>query len=102
MHIEVKKITRELKKDRSGSIITIPDTNKGKLGNIKVEREIIRLDQIRSARIWNKNEEEIELLESPITVIYMISSKEDKKAPEIHVAESFESLINRIGATPAP
>ncbi len=101
--IEVKKITTESKKDESGQVIREPGTQKPIPGGFKVVSEIIRIDEIKSIRTWNKSAKQNESIEGELTLLYMFGNKEKKegekfKHAEILIQESYTEFGKRLGA----
>lgn len=101
MFIEIQKIVTQYAKDKEGKVILDPGTKRKRIGGMKVVKETIRLDEIKSSRgyhdpkLYRQNN-----IEGDVTVLYMKGrNAHDTKLPEIHINESIASFNERIGAT---
>jgi hypothetical protein len=99
MFIEVKKISVVQKRAFDGSKVRNPldKSNPQVTEEIKIVRECIRVDEIKSFRPWNKSVEEEISIEGKVTMVYLIGDK-TKKAAELKVNESYDSFKVRLNA----
>jgi len=100
MFIVIEKITSQYKKDNERKTVKHPTTGKPIVIGVRVVRETIRIDLVKSAREYHDsavyNEHGIE---GAVTAVYMIGAKgDDSRAPEIHINEHVDSFNKRIGA----
>lgn len=97
--IEVKKITHTVRKDKEGNVIKDPETKKPLKGDPKIVSELIRLDEVKSAREWHNKGPEGEKEEHASTLLYMYGDrKEGRKPAEMLIVEDYKDFMKRIGA----
>lgn len=103
MFIDIDKIITEYEKDKEGHIIKDPTSNNPIFKGLKIARETIRLNEVRSARPWHKVGSHWDSIDKDVCVLYMFESGTNaersagnkNKSPEIHIAESHESFSKR-------
>lgn len=95
MLIEVNKISVVKKRISDGSTVKNPLTSQNVKEEIKVVRECIRLDEIKSIRRWEKSRDEEIEIEGDVCMIYLIGDK-TKEAAKMKVNESYDSLKHRL------
>lgn len=99
MFIEIKKIVTKYKKDNEGNLIKNPGSNKLIIEGMKVVKETIRIDEIKSSREYHDPKKYRENnVEGDVTVVYLKSNGTSSKPPEIHINEGIKSWNKRIGA----
>lgn len=99
MFIDVEKITTNRKKANDGSTVANPLTKETvKDSKPKIQKETIRIDEIRSFRKWSKDMEQEALFENQLTKIYFKGNGSKDTQPEMLIHESHESFSKRINA----
>lgn len=95
--IEVHKIATKHKRDENGDQIKDPITQKPINDGFEVHVESIRIDEIRSYRIWNKTKDQEVYIDGEITKLYLKGSDDSrKKKPEMLINESYDSFAGRL------
>lgn len=99
MFIEVLKVSSEKKKATDGSEVRNPaDRSVVHDDRLVTHKELIRVDEIRSARAWEKNANQEAYIEGPMIKLYLHGDVSKKTRPEMLIAESLESFRDRIKA----
>lgn len=102
--IEVNKVSREKLIVNDGSNVKNPLSEKEGRKAVYSDKwltqvEGIRVDQIKSYRIWDKDINQEAYIEGDVTIIYMLSDDKSKKQPPtIMIEESFRSFGERLSA----
>jgi hypothetical protein len=80
------------------SFITVNKIIKNRNGELMAEPEMIRLDEIKSSRIWHKNDLEKIAFKSDLTIVYMRDRDEDNKVviKAIKIVEPYAGFLERI------
>lgn len=95
MLVEIRKIIHKVKKVDGKPVID--PISKEPVTTIGIVRELIKLDEVRSVRRWEKSHEEEISIEGSVIVLYLTGNK-DKPAIEIKVNEDFDAFKLRTGA----
>jgi hypothetical protein len=93
MLVEINKICLKTKKVAGKDVID-PHSMR-KVQEIAIERELIKIEEIRSARPWNKSAEEEMSIEGGITILYLTGNIQ-KPAIEVRINEHFDDFIKRV------
>ena len=104
MFIEVDKIVTKYKKDNQNEIAKNPISNKPIIDGMKVVRETIRLDEIKSAREYHDPKVYMSNgIKGSVTVVYMKGTQSrGERLPEIHINEDIKDWNKRIEAVSLP
>lgn len=81
------------------NFIAVNKIIKNRNGDLVAEPEMIRLDEIKSFRIWHKNPAEKIAFREDLTIIYMRDTNEDGKTEvkAIKILEPCTTFSERIG-----
>lgn len=98
MFIKVDKIVSEVAKDKMGE--TVLDGNERPIiAGYTSSTELIRADEIKSARAWHKDGIQKKHFTGDLTMVYLYGDRNKSREPaRMIINESLESLCNRIGA----
>lgn len=82
------------------SFITVNKVIKTRNGQLTAEPEMIRLDEIKSSRIWHKKDEEEIAFKSDLTMVYMYTKDKNEKGETIvkaiKIVEPFKVFKERL------
>lgn len=95
MLVEIRKIIQKVKKVDGKPVID--PISKEPVTTIGIVQELIKLEEIRSVRRWEKSHDEEMSIEGDVIILYITGNK-DKPAIEIKVNESFDTFKKRTGA----
>ena len=98
MFIEVKKVLEGNKESEDGSTVRNPMNTEAVSGEYSICPELIRIDEIKAARPWRKNNKQEAYIDGPMTKLYMFGDKSKDKRPEILIHESYDSFAERLKA----
>jgi hypothetical protein len=98
MFIDIIKVIEEKKRTKDGSPVIDPIKKTPVIEKLTTSRETIRIDEIKSARAWNKTKEQEVFIDGPMTKVYMFGDRTKKSQPEILIKESHESFSERLNA----
>lgn len=104
MFIEVKKIEMQFLSTADGSVVKNPVDKKKVHSKPKIVKETVRIDEIKSFRPYHKNDEDENLIDGPICLIYFKKENSNQKDQDnkgnavMKVNESYDSLNNRLSA----
>jgi len=79
-------------------VIIVSKVVKNRQGELTSEPEMIRLDEIKSSRIWHKNDMEQIAFKSDLTMVYMRDRDENNKVivKAIKIVEGLVAFKERI------
>ena len=98
MFIKVDKIVPELAKDKSGEVI-VDGNQRPVVAAYESSKELIRLDEIKSARSWHKDNTQKKHFKGELTMVYLYGDRKASKEPaRMIINESLESFCERAGA----
>jgi hypothetical protein len=93
--IEVRKLIEVPKKDAQGNNLVNPISHKPIINNYNALKEMIEVASIKSARPWEKNSEQVALIDGDITLIYLKGGDANKPPIQILIAEPYDSFVSR-------
>jgi hypothetical protein len=98
MFITVDKIVPEIAKDRTGEKV-IDKNGRPVVASYDSSKELIRLDEIKSARSWHKDAIQSKHFEGDLTMVYLYGDKKVSREPaKMIINESLESFSKRSGS----
>jgi len=100
MFIDVDKIVEKVKKDTDGRPIYFDHGEKSKpmIAGYNIFKETIRVDDIKSARPWEKNKIQRETLEGELTLLYLKGNKDKDTPAQMLILEDHGSFSERLGS----
>ena len=99
MFIEVTKVVEKKKKAEDGSEVRNP-LEKGTpvQGGYDFFKETIRVDEIRSARHWDKSSDQEAYIETDLTIIYLKGDGKRESRPNMLLLEKYSDFSKRLQA----
>ena len=103
--IAIDKVYGIEEKDSSGNKITIPGTGRPLISKWSSHEETVRLDEIKSARVWKKSRTQETSFDGGLTILYMMGADQKdqdpdsrkSRVPSIIINETLESFNARAG-----
>jgi hypothetical protein len=103
--IAIDKVYGIEDRDASGNKILVPGTSRPLISKWGSHEETVRLDEIKSARVWKKSRSQEASFDGGLTILYMMGaeSKEQdldskkSRVPSIIINETLESFNARAG-----
>ena len=100
MFIDVDKIVEKVKKDADGKPVYYDHDDRSKpiISGYNVFKETIRVDDIKSARPWEKNKIQRETLEGELTLLYLNGNSSKDTPAQMLILEDHRSFSERLGS----